>query len=516
MSPYLPSLLVGLLMGAASAASVVILLRRSRRTLDLEREAHREAQLREVRERAERADAARVEAETRHRQQSELRSRAEAAAERVPVLEGQVAERDALVASSVREAMAARHEVTTLEGRLAREREGFEEKRRLLAEAEKTLADAFKALSADALRNNNERFLELAKAALGEHNEKARGDLEQRARAIDALVKPLKESLEKVDTRIGQLEKIRAEAYGSLTGELRRLSETHAQLHAQTGNLVRALRAPSVRGRWGEIQLRRVVEMAGMVERCDFVQQESVVTEEGRLRPDMIIRIPNGRNIVVDAKAPLQAYLDAAEAPDDDERTARLQAHATQIRAHIRALSAKSYWDQFDSAELVVLFLPGEVFYSAALERDPGLIEYGVENRILLATPTTLIGLLRAVAHGWRQEEIGRNALEISALGKELHDRVRTLAGHFGDLRRHLDRTVDAYNRTVGSLETRVLPSARKFLELGAAAGDAIPEVQAMERSPRALQAEELVLALSGEPVQEEEEAHPPPSPPPG
>jgi DNA recombination protein RmuC len=340
--------------------------------------------------------------------------------------------------------------------------------KRVLSEAQARLLESFQALSAQALQANNQMFLDLADTALA-----------KRQVAIDELVRPLKESLTKVDAKLHELETARVSAYTLLTSQLQSLG-------SETANLVKALRTPHTRGQWGEMQLRRAVEMAGMVDYCDFRLQQTLYAEESRLRPDMVVMLPNGRRLVVDSKAPLSAYLDAIELEDDASRAVKLKQHAMQVRTHVEQLAQKAYWSQFDQApEFVIAFLPAESFYSAALQHDPGLIEFGADKRVLIATPTTLIALLKAVAHGWRQEQIAQNAVEISRMGRELYERLSKLAEYFAAVGTHLDRATRAYNDAAGNFEKRVLVSARRMKEKGVTVAEDIPEVTAIDRVPK-------------------------------
>jgi Uncharacterized protein conserved in bacteria len=379
-----------------------------------------------------------------------------------------------------------------LETRLEEERKASQDKITLLSNAEAKLADAFKALSADALRNNNQSFLDLAKQNLETFQQTARGELERRQSAIGDMIKPLKESLEKVDGKIGELEKSRVGAYSELREQVKQLAHSHSQLQSETGNLVKALRAPHVRGRWGEIQLRRVVELAGMLQYCDFNEQETVSTEDIRVRPDMVVRLPGNRTIVVDSKVPFDAFYESISTTDDEVRANKLKEHARLVRSHITALSRKSYWETLQpTPEFVLLFLPGETFYSAALENDPKLIEDGIGQRVIIATPTTLIALLKAVSYGWRQEQMAENAQEVSDLARTLYDRLRVFTNHFDDIGRNLDRALEAYNRGVRSLESRVLVTARRFKERGAIAGDEIEILEPIDKAARPLSRDE-------------------------
>lgn len=375
------------------------------------------------------------------------------------------------------------------ETELAAAREHVQEQKKFVEESRAKLTEAFGSLSGKALKDNNEAFLALAKKSLEAVMETAKGDLTARKKAVDDLVKPVAETLKKYETHIGELAKERRDAYTALREQVKGLAQQQETLRKETGNLVTALRRPQVRGRWGEVTLKRVVELAGMVNHVDF--DEQVQVDEAN-RPDMVVHMPGGRDIVVDAKAPLDAYLDAMEAPDEETRSAHLARHAQQVRKRMRELAAKAYWEKFDeSPEFVVMFIPGESFLSAALDKDHTLIEDGMTNRVVLATPTTLVTLLRAVAFGWRQEKVAQNAAKISELGKELYDRLRVTLSHVVKLGRSLGQATEQYNKTVGSIETRVLPSARRFQEL-AAARKKIEPLPPIDNVPRKLTVSEL------------------------
>lgn len=373
-----------------------------------------------------------------------------------------------------------------LAAQLDAERRSVTERVAILQQAEQKLRDAFQALSAEALRHNNQSFLDLARETLGAFQQKAIGDIDSRQKAISDLVAPIEQSLRGVDLALHEVEKTRIDAYAGLRQQLETMAQTNRQLQTDTSNLVKALRAPAVRGRWGEIQLKRVVELAGMLERCDFYEQRTVHAEDGRLRPDLVVRLPGGKYIVVDAKTPLTAYLEALEATDDTAREGKLREHSGQVRDHMNRLAAKGYWEELQPApEFVVMFLPGEAFFTAALQYDPALIEFGVEQSVIVASPTTLIALLRAVAYGWRQERLADSAQVISNLGRELHDRIRIWAEHLMRVGKHLDGAIEAYNSAVGSLESRVLVSTRRLADLGVPVTGAIPELEPIDRIAR-------------------------------
>jgi len=431
---------------------------------------------------------------------AELAARLDMAERGEDDLRDEVEARDHQIARLSGEVAAGREQHARLTARLDAERAAAAEKLALLERAQAALSDSFKALSAEALHHNNRSFLDLARETLSGFQEQARGDLDKRQTAIAAIVDPVRQTLESMDRQIRDLESTRAGAYEGLKQQVLSLVESQTQLRSETGNLVRALRTPAARGRWGEIQLRRVCEMAGMLDHCDFVEQATVDSGAGRLRPDLTVTLPGGKTIVVDAKTPLEGYLDGVQATDEAGRREGMTRHVRHVREHMKQLGTKAYWDQFaNSPEFVVLFLPGENFFSAALEQDATLIEAGIDHRVILATPTTLIALLRAVAYGWRQERLADNAREISALGGELYKRLSDLGGHMERLGAQLDKAVGCYNGAVGTLESRVLVSARRFRDLDAAPdGAELPLLEPLDHSPRRLQAAELHVATPG------------------
>ena len=383
-----------------------------------------------------------------------------------------------------------------LETILRQERQQFSEKLALLEQAKVELSNSFYALSAQALERNNRTFLDLAKSTFERLQENAKGELKEKQQAIHELLAPIKTSLSSVDQKLEALEKTRISTFEVLRHQIHELAVTQKDLRLETANLVKALKTPHIRGRWGEMQLRRVVEMSGMSSHCDFIEQNTIIADETRFRPDMIINLPGGKKIVIVAKAPLAAYLASLEVSDESQRQSFLKDHARQVRAHIQELSQRSYWDQFknsETPEFVVLFLPGETFFSAALEQDPTLIEVGVERKVMLATPSTLIALLHAIAYGWRQEALAENAREISQEGRDLYKRLSDMGGHIARLGQTINGAVKAYNSTVASLESRVLPSARRLKTLEVANSlEEIPVLPQIESVTREVQALEL------------------------
>ena len=414
-------------------------------------------------------------------------------------LERQTASQQGAAEEMKKQSSVLQEQVRTLQGRVEEEqklwaaadkevesqRANTAEQRRLLEEAEKKLKEAFQSLASEALQASNKRFMDLARASFDSLQKEASGDLEQRKVAIGGMVEPLEKAVNELRVEVNKIESARQEAYGSLRTEVQQLATTSKELRQETGSLVSSLKQPQVKGKWGELTLRRAVELAGMSPHCDFLEQQSVDTEEGRLRPDMIVHLPGETQIVIDAKVPLHAFLAAVSARSDVEYREAMTQHASLVRDHINRLSAKEYWKQFEpTPEFVVLFVPGESFFSAALEQDRTLIEDAIEKRVVLASPTTLIALLRAIAYGWKQQLVAENAERIKDLGKELYDRILKFAEHLSDVAKGLERANKAYNNAVSSFDSRLVPSARKFKEMGVGSAN-VPDIDPIETSPR-------------------------------
>ncbi len=372
----------------------------------------------------------------------------------------------------------------------------------MLESTESRLREAFSSLSSDALQRNNEAFLQLARASMGEFRQAATADLEGRHKALESIVQPLRESLTRVDSKLQEVEKGRVSTQAQLGEQMRALTQAQHMLQSETSRLSRALRSPNVRGQWGELQLRRVLENAGLIEGSHYELKESIQTDDGRLTPDAIVKLPGGKNVVLDAKVPLSAYLEAAETDDEPTRAVKMRDHARQVKDHITRLANKSYWAHFQpTPDIVVMFVPGESLLTSALQEDPSLLEYSMTRGVMLASPLTLIALLRAISYGWQQETVARNAQEISDLGRQLYDRIAKLAEHFDGVGRSLGRAVQAYNGAVGTLESRVLVTARRLKDKGITAPVEFPEPEAIDHTPRPLGAPELVGLFDDEPI---------------
>jgi DNA recombination protein RmuC len=421
---------------------------------------------------------------------------------RAAELRALLAGRDRALADIQEDLIAAREECARVGARLEAAQAVSAEKLALLQGAEVRLREAFASLSSEALRQNSDAFLQLARTSLGEFQRAATTELDGRRQAIDAVVQPLCESLTKVDAALLQVERGRATAQAQLSEQLRSLTAAQQMLQSETSRLTRALRSPNIRGQWGELQLRRVLESAGLVEGSHYELKESVQTEAGRLTPDVVVKLPGGKNVVLDAKVPLSAYLEAAEIDDENGRRQKLREHARQVKDHVTRLANKTYWAHFQPApDIVVMFVPGESLLTSALQEDPALIEFSMSKGVMLASPLTLIALLRAIAYGWQQETIARNAQEISELGRQLYERISKLAEHFENVGRSLARSVQAYNNAVGTLESRVLVTARRLKDKGVTAPGEFPEPETIDQTPRPLGAPELVGLFEDEPV---------------
>ncbi len=422
------------------------------------------------------------------KQLTDVEGKTKYAEAQVGELRQQLQKRDAEMTQTRNELDGERHSKVEAITKLEAAQKSFEEQKALIEAMKTEMTDTFNALSSAALKSSSEDFLRLASEHLGKVVEETKGKLGEHQTAMTGMINPLSDALKRYEEQIKVMEEGRHKAYGSLSEQLRALASTHENLQKETSNLVSALRKPQVRGRWGEMQLRRVAELSGMSMHCDFTEQQSVDTEKGRIRPDMVVHLPMERDIVVDSKVSLEAYLDAISASTEEERKTKMEKHAQQVRAHMAKLASKDYWSQFSqSPEFVVLFIPGESFLSAAVEVDNTLIEDGIQKRVIISTPTTFIALLRAIAYGWRQEQITKNAQEISLLGKELYERMKTLAKYFDDLGLAIGKSMDTYNKIIGSMESRVLPSVRKFKELGVTGADEIPTLDQIDQKPRSL-----------------------------